>query len=115
MAIYLHQIIHALGGHLHGDDDIQITGLASLKLASSSRISFVSNVKYEQDLADSKAGCVIVSPQLELAAKSRGACIVTDQPYVYFARLTQLWKQEHSPQNHGSIHPSAVVDAYCGS
>jgi UDP-3-O-[3-hydroxymyristoyl] glucosamine N-acyltransferase len=79
VAIHLHQIIQALGGHLHADADIQITGLAALKLASSSQISFVSNVKYEQDLAHSKAGCVIVSPQLELAAKSRGACIVLEE------------------------------------
>lgn len=111
MGIYLHQIIQALGGHLYGDGNIQITGLASLKQASSSQISFVSNAKYEQELADSQAGCVIVSPHLEAVAKKRGASIVSDQPYVYFALLTQLWKQQHSPKNLGSIHPSAVVDA----
>ncbi len=111
MAIYLHQIIQALSGRLHGDADIQITGLASLKEATSSDISFVSNIKYEQALAVSKAGCVIVSPHLEAAAKLRGPCIVTDQPYVYFARLTQFWKQQQSPQAGGSVHPSAVVDA----
>jgi UDP-3-O-[3-hydroxymyristoyl] glucosamine N-acyltransferase len=109
--ISLQQIIDALGGHLTGDASMQVAGLASLKLASSSDMSFVSNVKYEQDLADSKAACVIVSPHLELVARKRGACIVTDQPYVYFARLTQFWKQQHTPSNHGSIHPSAVVDA----
>ena len=111
MGIYLHQIIHALGGHLYGDAKIQITGLASLKQATSSQISFVSNAKYEQELTDTQAGCVIVSPHLEAVAKKRGSCIVTDQPYVYFALLTQLWKKQHSPKNHGSIHPSAVVDA----
>jgi UDP-3-O-[3-hydroxymyristoyl] glucosamine N-acyltransferase len=111
VAIYLHQIIKALGGHLHGDANIQITGLASLKEATLSHISFVSNVKYEQELADSEAGCVIVSPHLEQAAKSRGACIVTDQPYVYFALLTQFWKRQHTPDQMGSIHPSAVIDA----
>jgi UDP-3-O-[3-hydroxymyristoyl] glucosamine N-acyltransferase len=110
VALFLHQIIETLGGHLHADANIQITGLAALKLANSSQISFVSNVKYEQELANSKAGCVIVSPTLELAAKNRGACIVTDQPYAYFAHLTQLWKKEHTPKQHGSIHPSAVVD-----
>jgi UDP-3-O-[3-hydroxymyristoyl] glucosamine N-acyltransferase len=109
--ISLQQIIDALGGHLSGDASMQVAGLASLKLATSSDMSFVSNVKYEQDLADSKAACVIVSPHLELVARKRGACIVTDQPYVYFARLTQFWKQQHTPSNHGSIHPSAVVDA----
>lgn len=111
MAIYLHQIIEALGGHLYGDANIQITGLASLNHANPSQISFVSNIKYEQELAGSKAGCIIVSPHLQDAAKKRGACIVSDQPYVYFALLTQFWKQQYAPLVGGSIHASAVVDA----
>ena len=90
---------------------MQITGLASLKEASSSQISFVSNIKYEHELANTQAGCVIVSPHLEEAAKKRGTCIITDQPYVYFALLTQFWKQHYSPKKIGSIHSSAVVDA----
>lgn len=110
MAIYLHQIIEALGGHLYGDANIQITGLASLNQANPSQISFVSNTKYVSELVGSKAGCIIVSPHLEAAAKKRGACIVTDQPYVYFALLTQFWKRQHTPNRLGSIHPSAVVD-----
>ncbi len=110
MVISLHQIIQALGGHLHGDANIQITGLASIKQATSSDISFVSNIKYEEELADSNAACVIVSPHLAVAAEKRGAFIVTNQPYVYFALLTQFWKQQHAPKTTVSIHPSAVVD-----
>ena len=110
MAIFLHQITEALGGLLHGDANQQITGLASLKQATSFDISFLSNIKYEQELADSKAACVIVSPHLVSLAEKRGSYIVTDQPYVYFALLTQFWKQQHSPKNAGSIHPSAIVD-----
>lgn len=111
MGIYLHQIIQALGGQLYGDGSLRISGLASLKQATSSDISFVSNIKYEQELSASKAACIVVSPHLEATAKLRGSCIVTDQPYVYFALLTQFWKQQHSPQLSGSIHSSAVVDA----
>jgi UDP-3-O-[3-hydroxymyristoyl] glucosamine N-acyltransferase len=111
VAIYLHQIIEALGGHFHGDANQQITGLASLKQATPSDVSFVSNIKYEQELAASQAACVIVSPHLAAFAEKRGSYIVTDQPYVYFALLTQFWKQQHSPKNAGSIHASAVVDA----
>jgi UDP-3-O-[3-hydroxymyristoyl] glucosamine N-acyltransferase len=111
VAIHLHQIVQALGGQLHGDAGIQITGLASIKQATGSDISFVNNVKYEQELADSKAACVIVGPHLALAAQKRGACIVADQPYVYFALLTQFWKQQHAPKAPACIHPSAVVDA----
>ena len=111
MAISLHQIIEALGGHLHGDALLQITGLASLKQATSTDVSFVSNIKYEQELAASKAACVIVSPHLAAIAEKRGSYIVTDQPYVYFALLTQFWKQQHSPKNTGFVHPTAIVDA----
>jgi UDP-3-O-[3-hydroxymyristoyl] glucosamine N-acyltransferase len=80
-------------------------------LATSSDVSFVSNIKYEQELATSQAACVIVSPHLAALAEKRGSYIVTNQPYVYFALLTQFWKQQHSPKSQGSIHPSAVVDA----
>jgi UDP-3-O-[3-hydroxymyristoyl] glucosamine N-acyltransferase len=107
VVITLKQIIEAFGGMLNGDAGTQITGLASVKQASSSEISFV---KYEQELADSKAGCVIVSPHLEAVARQRGVCIVTDQPYVYFALLTQFWKKNHAPAQLANIHPSAVID-----
>jgi UDP-3-O-[3-hydroxymyristoyl] glucosamine N-acyltransferase len=111
VGISLHQIVGALGGRLHGDASTLISGLASIKQAASSEISFVSNIKYEQELADSQAACVIVSPRLELVAKKRGACIVTEEPYVYFALLTQFWKRQHAPKIGASIHPSAIVDA----
>lgn len=110
MAIHLGQIVQALGGRLHGDANALILGLAPLKLAIGSDISFVSNPKYEQQLSQSHAGCVIVSPRLEQVAVKRGACIVTEQPYLYFALLTQLWKQQHSPKSSGHIHPSAVIE-----
>ena len=44
------------------------------------------------------------------AAVGRGACIVTDDPYLYFARATRLWKARHSPAPPMGIHASAVVD-----
>jgi UDP-3-O-[3-hydroxymyristoyl] glucosamine N-acyltransferase len=110
VTISLDQVVQVLGGTLYGDASQQINGLASLKQAGSADISFVSNIKYEQDLMECKAACVIVSPHLAEVAQKRGAYIVTDQPYVYFALLTQLWKQLQSPKNMGSIHPSAIVD-----
>jgi UDP-3-O-[3-hydroxymyristoyl] glucosamine N-acyltransferase len=110
VVISLHQIIEALGGKFHGAADTLISGLAPIKQAGASQISFVSNIKYEPELANSQAACVIVSPHLEFVAKKRGACIVTDDPYVYFARLTQFWKRQHASKTLAMIHASAVVD-----
>ncbi len=112
MALRLGSIVQSLGGELHGDPDLLILGLAPLESAASQDLSFLSHPKYQQQLAASKAGCVIVSPQMQPAAVARGACIVAEQPYLYFARVTQLWKQQRPAAAAAArIHPSAVVDA----
>ncbi len=109
MALRLGSIVEQLGGELHGDANLQISALAPLENAGPDALSFLSNPKYRQQLAGSLAGCVIVGPQVLTEAKSRGACIVTDNPYLYFARVTQLWKRHHARPAGSRIHPSAVV------
>jgi UDP-3-O-[3-hydroxymyristoyl] glucosamine N-acyltransferase len=44
-------------------------------------------------------------------AAQRGACIVTADPYAYFARATQWWKAHQQGGRPRGIHASAVVDA----
>ncbi len=111
MPLALGSIVQALGGELAGDPALVIDGIAPLEEATASQLSFLSNPRYQQQLADSKAGCVIVAPQFREQAAGRGACIVTPDPYLYFARVTQLWKkQEASVQAGPAIHASAVVD-----
>lgn len=111
MSVQLGEIIASLGGSLHGADSSQaIAGLAPLELAGALDISFLSNPRYQQQLARSRAACVIVSPEMQAAAMQRGACIVTSNPYAYFARLTQWWRARFSESPTGGVHPSAVVD-----
>jgi UDP-3-O-[3-hydroxymyristoyl] glucosamine N-acyltransferase len=111
MALDLAAIVAALGGELYGDGTLVISGLASLEEATASELSFLSHPKYQQQLAASRAACVIVAPLMQAAAINRGACIVTDQPYLYFARLTQLWKRRLGVNPEVAIHPSAVIHA----
>jgi UDP-3-O-[3-hydroxymyristoyl] glucosamine N-acyltransferase len=106
----LGSIVAALGGELEGDASLAIGRLAPLETAQPDALSFLSNPKYRQQLATTRAGCVIVSPALRDDARARGACIVTPDPYLYFARLTQLWKRSHARPGAGRIHPSAVID-----
>ena len=103
-------IVETLGGELCGDAERTIEGLAPLESATPAQLSFLSNPKYAQQLAASRAGCVIVAPAQRDAALARGDCIVTDQPYLYFARVTQLWKKRTGVAVGPAIHPSAVVD-----
>lgn len=110
MTLPLATIVEALGGTLHGDAQILIHGLAPLELAHAHQISFLSNPRYRTQLAVSRAGCVIVGPDMQQEAAARGTCIVSDDPYLYFARLTQLWKRSHGRALPSGIHASAVVD-----
>ena len=110
MGLSLGSIVDALGGELHGDRDRMIEGLATLETAGSGDLSFLSNVRYRNQLAGSQAACVIVDRQMHAAAMLRGACIVSDEPYLYFARLTQLWKRNTQLPSNFLRHPSAVID-----
>ncbi|MDO9404647.1 MAG: UDP-3-O-(3-hydroxymyristoyl)glucosamine N-acyltransferase [Polaromonas sp.] len=114
MTLRLADIVAGLSGdfdaRLVGNPDLQIERLAPLETAGPRDISFLSHPKYAARLPLSAAGCVIVSPAAEAAATVRGACIVVVDPYLYFARLTQLWKRSHATAAKASIHPSAWID-----
>ncbi|MBC7216143.1 MAG: UDP-3-O-(3-hydroxymyristoyl)glucosamine N-acyltransferase [Burkholderiaceae bacterium] len=110
MSLRLGEIVDALGGVLEGGErDALIAGIAPLDAAGPGDISFLNQPRLQPQLAASRAACVIVAPALRAQALARGACIVTPDPYVYFARLTQLWRQRHESAEPPGIHPSAVV------
>ena len=91
MSLRLGQIVDALGGSLEGASaDTQIQRIAPLETAGEGDLAFLNNPRYQSQLAASRAACVIVAPAMRAAALARGACIVTDDPYAYFARVTQL-------------------------
>lgn len=110
MSLSLGEIVAALGGSLEGNPQVTIERLAPLEVAGPQELSFLSNPRYRQQLAASRAACVIVAPALREVALERGACIVSDDPYAYFAQTTQLWKKHHAVPVLAGVHPSAVVD-----
>ena len=112
MSLRLGQIVDALGGSLEGASaDTQIQRIAPLETAGEGDLAFLNNPRYQSQLAASRAACVIVAPAMRAAALARGACIVTDDPYAYFARVTQLWVRAQGQAPVPGIHASAVVDA----
>ena len=114
MTLQLATLVEALASgfdaRLVGDPDLVIERLAPLEQATSGDLAFLSHPKYAAKLALSKAACVVVAPSAEALARERGACIVVDDPYLYFARITQFWKRHHSPVALPFIHPSAWID-----
>ncbi|MFY7864357.1 UDP-3-O-(3-hydroxymyristoyl)glucosamine N-acyltransferase [Roseateles sp.] len=113
-AVTLAEVIAALGGDLHGASEnagqVLIERVGPLEGATSATLSFLSNPRYQSQLATSAAACVIVAPAFAEAAAKRGPAIVTPDPYLYFARLTQWWASRVRPPSPARIHPSAVID-----
>jgi UDP-3-O-[3-hydroxymyristoyl] glucosamine N-acyltransferase len=107
----LGSIVEKLGGELRGDPERRIEGLAPLDSAGPAQLSFLANPKYVQQLAASRAGCVIVAPPLAGEAAARGDCIAAADPYLYFARVTQLWKRAQDGVPAPGVHASAVIDS----
>ncbi|MEW6514184.1 MAG: UDP-3-O-(3-hydroxymyristoyl)glucosamine N-acyltransferase [Pseudomonadota bacterium] len=107
MARTLSDIVARFGGEVKGDADLVVSGLATLEAANPDQLSFLANPKYRSQLATTRAGAVILSP--EMADACPRAAIVTPQPYLYFARVSQWLAKGHVPVP--GIHPSAVVEA----
>jgi UDP-3-O-[3-hydroxymyristoyl] glucosamine N-acyltransferase len=105
----LGSIVEALGGKLIGEPTIAIERLAPLATAGSADLAFLSQARYAAQLQTTQAAAVIVTPSLQPQAQARGACIVTDDPYLYFARLTQWWRRTHRPRPVPRIDPTASI------
>ena len=88
MALTLAQIAARLGGRVAGDPQVLIRQVAPLEHAAQGQISFFVNPRLRGQLASTAASAVILGPQAEaLTDKPR---IVCDNPYAYFARVSQL-------------------------
>lgn len=108
--VALGEIAGSLGGELIGEPGLRITRIGPLEGATPTTLSFVANERYRAQLGASQAACVIVAPALRDAALARGAALVTPDPYLYFARLTQWWARRTRRAPVAGVHPSAVVD-----
>lgn len=101
----LAQIASQLGGRVAGDPQVLIRQVGTLERAGQGQIAFLSNPKYRAKLAGTGASAVVLAPESEsLTALPR---IVSDNPYAYFARVSQLFNPltRQAP----GVHPSAVV------
>jgi UDP-3-O-[3-hydroxymyristoyl] glucosamine N-acyltransferase len=112
MSIRLGKLVERLGGQLTGDADIEVSGIAPLDAASASHVTFLSNPKLRTQAAQTQAAALILSPADDAAigGSYKGARIVTDNPYAYFARTAQLFSEQNAIPVVPGIHPSASVD-----
>jgi UDP-3-O-[3-hydroxymyristoyl] glucosamine N-acyltransferase len=109
MRVTVADIVSRLGGQCIGDASLVIDRIATLDAAGPSHIAFLANPRYRAQLTTTRAGCVIVAAAQAEEASARGTALVADDPYLYYARLSQWWAQAAAP-HHPGVHPSAVVE-----
>jgi UDP-3-O-[3-hydroxymyristoyl] glucosamine N-acyltransferase len=102
----LAQLARHIGAEVHGDETYQIHRVATLARADKQAISFLANSKYSQQLAQTLAGAVILSPQA--LAHCPTHALVMNNPYVGFAKVAQLL--DTTPNSAQGVAPSAVID-----
>lgn len=94
------------GGEIMGPD-VEISGLAGLKEAQPGQLSFLANPKYSEYLISTKASCVIVPRSAVIEGKP---LIVSDNPYLTFAKAVTLFYQAAKPKPQSGIHQTSVID-----
>lgn len=105
MSQTLGQLAKIVQGVVKGDESLIITKLGTLENATSSELSFLANPKYQNYLASTKAGAVLVKTQEH--AQLVGNAIIVSNPYLAFAQLSRLFVPVL--QTWSATHPSAVV------
>ena len=101
----LGDLAERLGLVLSGDETRIITGLATLAGAGASDLAILADEKYLPQLAGTAAGAVILSANR--VAQCPVDRLVSDSPYLAFARASQLFSS--TPQAQPGVHSTAVV------
>lgn len=101
----LGEIASRLGGRVAGDPQTLIRQVGSLEHAASGQIAFFNSKRLSAQLSQTRAAAVIVAPENEGLTKLPR--IVAEDPYAYFARVSQLFNPV--VMQPPGVHPSAVV------
>jgi UDP-3-O-[3-hydroxymyristoyl] glucosamine N-acyltransferase len=88
---------------------LMLVGVAPLQSAGPDQVSFLDNRKYAAALDETRAGAVIVHPDMGSRVPEGSAAIVSDQPYVAWAKVVTLFHPQ--PSATPGIHPTAIVGA----
>lgn len=91
---------------IHGDPGTAVSGVATLAAANADQLAFLSNPRYRPQLADTRAGIVVLR-EADAGGHS-GTALIAKDPYVAYAKIAALF--EPATDAPVGIHATAVVD-----
>lgn len=102
----LSHIAEQIGGQLFGDPDIEITGVAGIREAGDSDLTFLANARYENFMESTRAAAVVVG----LNGRDYGRPhIRVGNPYLGYVQAIRLLHGSGAPAVRPGIHPRAIV------
>ncbi len=112
LTIYsLQDLAHLFELEFSGDPTTRITGIASLEKAIPGQLTFYHNKRYHHYLLTTKASAVVL--HRDSVAACPVASLITDNPYLIYAKVSQLFNlgREVEPGIHISaqVHSSAQI------
>ncbi len=102
----LRELVDRLGGEFVGEGDTAVARVATLERAGEGDLAFLANRKYLSQVRDCAASALIVAPDVRDQLAGRNL-IVTADPYLYFARVAQLFNP--LPAVRPGVHRLAAV------
>jgi UDP-3-O-[3-hydroxymyristoyl] glucosamine N-acyltransferase len=105
LKVSVSELAALLGGELRGNGAGTVESAAGLEEATEKDVSFLANPKYADRVAGSKAGVVLVSPDVQTNGRP---AIAVKNPHFAWAKVLQMLEKERLRHPQG-VHPTAVV------
>ena len=103
----LAEIAEFTGSQIVGNSLAVVNNIATLENANKDSISFLANKKYQKHIKTTSANAVIVSTSFEI--DNRLNYLLSEDPYIAYAKLTTLFKESIFELDNPIIHPSAII------
>lgn len=101
------EIAALVGGRVEGDSSAAVVRVAPLDRATPDALSILGAARYAAAFATTKAGIVLVTPELAASPGAVAARIIVDKPQeVLLSLLPRFYRQ---PQRPAGIHATAVL------
>jgi UDP-3-O-[3-hydroxymyristoyl] glucosamine N-acyltransferase len=105
LALTAADVAQHVGGRLVGDSEAVIDGVAPLDQAEPNQLSFLAAAKYTGEFARSRAGVVLISPDLADSVGGAKTRIVVDRPHEAMLRVIERLRSGEVVA--AGIHPTA--------
>ena len=103
----LAELAEITGSQIVGNSLAVVNNIATLENANKDSISFLANKKYQKHIKTTSANAVIVPTFFEI--DNRLNYLLSEDPYIAYAKLTTLFKESIFELDNPIIHPSAVI------